>query len=64
MSEHTFDDVCQQCNDTRCEEDSEDVTQVIKGTVSVGIKFFVHDKQECTTNKSTQDEENDRATMW
>ena len=26
MGEHTFDDVCQQCKETRCEEDSEDVT--------------------------------------
>ena len=56
--EHTFDDVCKQCNETRCEEDSENVTQVIKGTESVCLKFFVHDKQECITNKSTQDEEN------
>ena len=59
MGEHTFDDECKQCNETRGEEDSEDVSQVIKGTVSVGIKFFVHDKQEYTTNKSTQDEGND-----
>ena len=63
MGEHTF-DVCKQCKETRGEEDSEDVTQVIKGAECVGMKFFVHDKQEYTANKSTQDEENDRATMW
>ena len=64
MGEHTFDDVRKQCNETRGEQDSEDVSQVIKGTECVCLKFFAHDKQEYNTNKTTQDEGNDRATMW
>ena len=43
MGDCTLDDVCQQCKETRCEQDSEDVAQVIKSVKFIALKLLLYD---------------------